>query len=295
MNPVPGRRSRSGPPDHEVAIVTGGASGIGRSVASELFRGGAHVLLADVDFAAATATADALRGDATDGGGSVAATALDVRDLAAVHALVDDVITRYGRLDYLFNNAGISMGGLSHEMDAAAWGRTIDVNLGGAVNGVLAAYPRMIDQGFGHIVNTASAAGLAPTVMALAYATTKHAVVGLSTTLRPEAALHGVRVSALCPGAVDTPILDHEDLADLPSRPRSLTGREYMAMVGLKPMSPDVFARRALRGVRRNRAVIVVPGNVRALWYLQRIAPWLVERVGRRTARRIMERSGEFS
>jgi len=279
----------------ESVIVTGGASGIGRSLGAELFRKGAHVVLADQDLAAATSTADTLRAEETVPGGSVVPAQLDVRDLAAVHVLVDDVVAAHGRLDYLFNNAGISMGGVSHEMDAAAWGRTIDVNLGGVVNGVLAAYPRMVDQGFGHIVNTASAAGLAPTVMALAYATTKHAVVGLSTTLRPEAALHGVRVSALCPGAVDTPILDQGHPDDLPPRPKSLTGREYMALVGLKPMAPDVFAKRAMRGVRRNRAVIVVPGNVRAVWYLQRIAPGILERVGRRTARRIMDGRGTSS
>lgn len=288
MVPAPGRRSRSGRPDHPVAIVTGGASGIGRSLGAEMFEAGAHVVLADQDLPAATDAAAALRAELPGAGGSVAAVEVDVRDLDAVQRLVDDVVGAHGRLDYLFNNAGISMGGVSHEMDAAAWGRTIDVNLGGVVNGVLAAYPRMVDQGFGHIVNTASAAGLAPTVMALAYATTKHAVVGLSTTLRPEAAVHGVRVSALCPGAVDTPILDQEHPEDLPPRPPSLTGREYMALVGLKPMSPDEFARRAMRGVRRNRAVIVVPASVRAVWYLQRFAPRVLERVGRRTARRIL-------
>lgn len=269
-------------------IVTGGASGIGRALGAELFRAGAHVVLADQDLRAATTATEILRAELPGGGGSVSAVGLDVRDLGGVKSLVDEVTATHGRLDYLFNNAGISMGGASHEMDAAAWGRTIDVNLGGVVNGVLAAYPRMVDQGFGHIVNTASAAGLAPTVMALAYGTTKHAVVGLSTTLRPEAAVHGVRVSALCPGAVDTPILDQGHPDDLPPRPPSLTGREYMSLVGLKPMPPDAFARRAMRGVRRNRAVIVVPGSVRAIWYLQRFAPRALERVGRRTARRIL-------
>lgn len=272
-----------------VAIVTGGASGIGRALGAELFRAGAHVVLVDQDLRTATAAVAALLSERTEAGGSVVAAEVDVRDVGAVQALVDGAMVTHGRLDFLFNNAGISMGGPSHEMDAAAWKRTIDVNLGGVVNGVLAAYPRMVDQGFGHIVNTASAAGLAPTVMALAYGTTKHAVVGLSTTLRPEAAVHGVRVSALCPGAVDTPILDQGHPDDLPPRPPSLTGREYMALVGLKPMPPDAFVRRAMRGVRRNRAVVVVPGSVRAVWYLQRFAPRLLELVGRRTARRILD------
>ena len=100
------------------------------------------------------------------------------------------------------------MGGSTHELDSSHWDRIIDINIKGVVNGVLTAYPLMVAQGDGHIVNTASGAGLAPAVLTVAYTTTKHAVVGLSTALRPEAALHGVRVSVLCPGAVDTPILD---------------------------------------------------------------------------------------
>ncbi len=148
-------------------------------------------------------------------------------DLDAVRAAVADAAGDDG-LDYLFNNVGIALGGPTHEFTAAHWDRIIDVNLRGVVNGVLAAYPAMVAAGRGHIVNTASAAGLAPPPLVAPYATTKAAVVGLSLALRPEAALHGVRVSVLCPGMVETPILDAGP-ADLPATASApVTAREYL-------------------------------------------------------------------
>ena len=114
--------------------------------------------------------------------------------------LVEEIIERDGRLDLLLNNAGISIGGPTHEFTEAHWNRIIDVNFRGVVNGVTAAYPLMIEQGWGHIVNTASGTGLVSLPFVAAYSATKHAVVGLSTALRPEAARYGVRVSVLCPG-----------------------------------------------------------------------------------------------
>jgi NADP-dependent 3-hydroxy acid dehydrogenase YdfG len=268
-------------------IVTGGAAGIGAALAAEMVGNGAHVVLADRDTERVEATCAALAIPVT-GGGSARAVTLDVRDASAVRELVADVGARHGRLDFMFNNAGIVIGGRTDEMTVEHWQRVLDVNLQGVVNGVAAAYPVMVKQGHGHIVNTASTAGLAPAVLVAAYSASKHAVVGLSGALRPEAALYGVRVSVLCPGSVDTAILDNPPPPDLPALATPvLTGREYMAAVGLKPIPADRFAHAALRGVARNRAVIVAPASARAVWYLQRLAPSLVERVGRRTARRI--------
>jgi NAD(P)-dependent dehydrogenase (short-subunit alcohol dehydrogenase family) len=255
---------------------------------TELVGQGAHVVLADLDGDRAERVAGELAAEATAAGGSVAAVMLDVRDRAAVKALVDDVAARRGRLDFMFNNAGIVIGGRTHTMSGEHWDRVIDVNLMGVVNGVVAAYPLMAAARHGHIVNTASTAGLAPAVMVAAYSASKHAVVGLSGALRAEAATVGVRVSVLCPGSVDTPILDAEPPGDLPSfTAPTMTGREYMATVGLKPIPAPQFARAALRGVERNKGVIVAPASAKAVWYLQRLAPGLVDMVGRRTARRI--------
>ena len=163
-----------------------------------------------------------------------------MRDAVAVQALVDEVAVRHGRLDFMFNNAGIVIGGRTDEMSREHWDRVIDVNLKGVVNGVVAAYPLMVSQGHGHIVNTASTAGLAPAVLVAAYSASKHAVVGLTGALRPEAARFGVRVSVMCPGAVDTPILDAGPPADLPPLTSPvMTGREYMAAVGLRRFPPS--------------------------------------------------------
>lgn len=281
------RRMRTTQFRGSVVIVTGGASGIGRAISAELFAVGAHVVIADSDGAGADATAHALAQRGTPASGSIKAAVLDVCDGDAVRRLVDDVVAEHGRLDLMFNNAGIVIGGSTHEMTREHWDRIIDVNLNGVVNGVLAAYPVMVAQRRGHIINTASMAGLAPAVMVAAYSATKHAVVGLSSALRPEAAMFGVNVSVLCPGAVDTPILDDPPSDITPLASPTLTGREYMAVVGLTPMSADRFARTALRGIAGKKAVIVAPASAKALWHLQRLAPGVVDRVGRTTARKI--------
>ena len=140
------------------------------------------------------------------------------------------------------------------------------------VNGVQAAYPVMRTQGYGHIVNTASMAGLCPAPMAVSYAATKHAVVGLSTSLRIEAAEAGLRVSVLCPGFIRTPILRGggkygKDLRQLsPEQQDRLVERS-------RPMEPADFARRALNAVARNQAIIIVPGGWKLLWWLNRLSP----------------------
>jgi NAD(P)-dependent dehydrogenase (short-subunit alcohol dehydrogenase family) len=268
----------------KTAIITGGASGIGRALGAELVSHGAHVVLADVDGDEASRAAEQLT-SANGSGGSVEGRQLDVCDRGAVRSLVDEIADRHGRIDFMFNNAGISMGGPTHEMTGAHWDRIIAVNLGGVVNGVLAVYPRMIEQGHGHIVNTSSGAGLAAPPLVVGYATTKFAVVGLSTGLRPEAARYGVRVSVLCPGAVDTPILDRPPEPGLPATAsRPVTGRQYLTKLRQKPVAADRFARGALRGVARNQAIIAWPRSAKSLWYLQRLSPGLVQRISKAMA-----------
>lgn len=265
----------------KTAIITGGASGIGRAMGAHLAAEGAHVVLTDLD-------EEAVRNAATAIGGSTEGHRLDVRDADAVEVLVAGVVSRHGSLDLLFNNAGITVGGPTHELTKAHWDHVIDVNLDGVVNGLLAAYPRMIEQGHGHIVNTASGAGLAAPPFVVPYAATKHAVVGMSLGLRPEAAMHGVRVSVLCPGAVETGILDAPRAAHLPPTASApVTARAYLAVVGQRPIPADVFAQRALAQVARNRSIIIVPRSAKALWHLQRLSPAAVERVSRSLARRV--------
>jgi short-subunit dehydrogenase len=117
---------------------------------------------------------------------------------------------------------------------------------------------------------------------------TKHAVVGLSLALRPEAALHGVKVTVLCPGTVESPILDRKpDAALPPTASRPLTAREYLALAHQKPARADDFATQALKAVERDRAIIVAPRSAKPLWYLQRVSPALTQRLGLALARRV--------
>ncbi|MGY1829531.1 SDR family NAD(P)-dependent oxidoreductase [Geodermatophilus sp. SYSU D01180] len=262
-----------------VAIVTGGASGIGRALGAALVRRGDQVVLADVEGAAATEAAGELT---ALGPGTASGVALDVRDATAVEALVTGTAARHGRLDLLFNNAGVAWGGPVEELSLAHWDRIVDVNLRGVVHGVQAAYPLMLRQGSGHIVNTASLAGLLPMPGNVPYGTTKWAVVGLSLSLRTAAAPLGVRVSVVCPGAVDTPLLDQRTPADLPRVPTAEAIDVRAALTrasGGRLYGADALAADVLRGVDRNRAVVVAPRQARVMWRLMRLSPSLVMRL----------------
>ena len=250
-------------------VVTGAASGIGLALVQALVARGAVVWLADIDGAAAERAAAAL-------GPNAHALMLDVRDAVAVQQALDGVAAQHGRLDFLFNNAGLGIAGEVREMTTAHFDRLVDVNIRGVVNGVMAAYPHMLRQGRGHIVNTASLAGLAPTPLLTPYSMTKHAIVGLSLSLRVEAAPHGVRVSALCPAAVETPLLDADNPADLPRIAWRPDVRRYLQQLAGPPVAVDRLAADTLRGVERNQALIVQPFAARAVAWLYRMLPGLV-------------------
>lgn len=257
----------------KIAIVTGGASGIGRSLGKQLAEHGARVVLADRDGPGAMVVAEQICAL----GGVATAVTVDVTDAAAIQALVDDTISRQGRLDYIFNNAGIAVGGEVQHLTLDDWNRVIDVNVRGVVHGVAAAYPHMIRQGFGHIVNMASAAGLGPVPGLTVYATTKHAVVGLSISLRGEAMRYGVKVSAVCPGFVDTPLLRNSPLVNV--------DREE-AMKRLPKRSVDDAVHEILVGVLRNRALVVVTPMAKITWRLYRYLPeWTVNFIARSSVR----------
>ncbi len=258
------------------AIITGGASGIGRAIGAELAARGASVVLADKNFELAETAAAEL---ARRGMGRVRAAALDVTDAEACAALVSEVVSEHGTLDYMFNNAGIAILGEARDHELDDWYKTLDVNLRGVVHGIHAAYPVMCDQGSGHIVNTASMAGLVPLANEIAYAAAKHAVVGMSTTLRAEAEAFGVKVSVVCPGFVDTPIL-FENLDIKETAGVAFTSREETKRaVRFKVMSVDKAARIIIAGVDRNKAIITVTRHAQLLWALYRIYPPAVVKI----------------
>jgi len=240
------------------AIVTGGASGIGKALAAALVARGATVVLADIDGDGAHRVAEEL-------GGSARAVELDVTDAAAVKALVEDAAGSEG-LDFLFNNAGIGGGGPVEKLGLEVWDRLIDVDLRSVIYGVAAAYPLMVRRGEGHIVNTASLAGLVPSPYLTPYAAAKSAVVGLSTSLRVEAAANGVRVSALCPGPVETPLLSRPDPKTAGGPAPSVNARKLLTNQLGEPYPPEDLAADVLAGVVENRALIVAPQSARDAW-----------------------------
>ncbi len=259
-----------------VAIVTGGASGIGRALGEALARKGAEVVLADRQVELAEEVAAGIRA----AGGKATAAELDVTDFDAVDRLVQETWGTRGRLDYFFNNAGIGIGGEVLDYQVDDWHQVFAVNITGVAHGVQAAYPVMARQGFGHIVNTASMAGLMPTPQLISYGAAKHAVVGLSTSLRVEAADAGVRVSVLCPGVIRTPILEGGKYGRLSTRVPLEVQRQQLQR--LRPMEPAQFAERALRAVARNRAIIIIPAWWKVFWWLNRLSPSLGMYVSRK-------------
>lgn len=205
---------------NQVAVVTGAASGIGQALAEALCERGLAVVLADVE-------ADALqtaRATLARRGFTVQAETCDVSDAASVDALAQAVLERFGRIDLLVNNAGVSgrLGPLWNSQPAD-WTWTFGVNVFGVVNGVRSFLPAMLREGSGHVVNVASLAGLTGPPFLGAYVASKHAVVGLSESLAAELAAIGsaVRVSVVCPGHVQSRIAQSER-----NRPAALAAAE---------------------------------------------------------------------
>ena len=257
--------SRIDQPLRKVAIITGGASGIGRALSQELARRDVAVVVADKDAQAAQALAVHIE----EAGGHVKWTAVDVTNAGEAQKLVQDTLKREGRIDFMFNNAGVAPSGDFRDMSLDAWRKIVDVNLNAAIYGSAAVYPAMIRQGAGHIVNTASLAGLIPAPGMALYTATKYAVVGFSTALRAEAGAFGVRVSVACPAFVRT---------NIRRTTAALLGAEAIdpthdrLIVRIDPMD---CARSILKGVERNKAIIVVPFYAGLAWRLYRLFPAL--------------------
>jgi NAD(P)-dependent dehydrogenase (short-subunit alcohol dehydrogenase family) len=269
----------------KTAIVTGGASGIGRAIAAELVARGADVVIADVNAEAARLAAKQLTETLP---GTATAAELDVRDAGAVRATYRETADRHGRLDLVFNNAGIAVGGLAEEFTLEHWDRTIDVNLRGVVHGVQAAYPIMLEQGGGHIVNTASLAGLVLPAIMGPYTATKYAVVGLSMALRAEGASRGVRVSALCPGFIDTPLLDNVN-AGLPQTKVNSDTRSFIRRIQPRMYTAERLAGDVMRGIATNKALIIAPRSARVVAFIARHVPALALAANRWQVRRYLD------
>lgn len=211
----------------KTAIITGGASGIGRATAHRLSAEGTTVVVTDIDVAGGEETVDQL-----DGGGTF--RELDVRDSDAFTALVSDVAADYGGVDILFNNAGVGEEASFADTTPEHRDRLIDVNVNGVWNGCHAAFPVMRDQEAGSIINTASLAAWYPAPIST-YALTKAAVLHFTRSIAHELGRHGVRVNAVCPGTIDTPLFHRWYSADARDQ---LTHRNALQRLG----TPDEVA-----------------------------------------------------
>jgi NAD(P)-dependent dehydrogenase (short-subunit alcohol dehydrogenase family) len=246
-----------------VAVITGGGSGIGAALARACAASAMKVVVADVNEDRAEEIAESIAASAS----AVLAVAVDVADPSSVDRFADTVDAAFGAPHLLCNNAGVSPLGLIWEFAPADWEWILGVNVLGVANCIRSFVPRMIARGgSAHIVNTASAAAFQPAARLGAYSATKHAVLGLSDALRMDLVPHGIGVSVLCPGGVNTNIVQTLTRVSSDNPQKDLAADLEVFMVSNDdafnvPIEPDRVAELVLQGVREDASYIVTaPG-----------------------------------
>jgi len=234
-------------------VITGGASGIGRALALVFAREGAKVVLADLDEDGMADVRASIRGR----GGEALAVCTDVSDLASVQALAGRAFGAFGRVHVLCNNAGVGVEGGIEAATHRDWQWVLGVNLWGVIHGLEAFLPRMIAQGEpGHIVNTASMAGLIASKGLGVYNTSKYAVVGLSETLAKDLRPYHIGVSVLCPMGVITRIGQSDRNRPAELRNDAPAAGEPVELIG-RYLAPDAVAEMALDAIRANELYVI--------------------------------------
>lgn len=276
MQHAPMRRHRdfSG----KVVVVTGGARGLGAAYARRFARDGAKLAVLDIDAAQAAALAAELAR-----GGEALGLGCDVTDEAACARAIETVTERFGGIDVLVNNAGITHRSAFAKTDTRVFRRVMDVNLFGAIHCTKAALPSLLERR-GLVIAVSSIAGIAPLFGRTGYAAAKHAVVGLFSSLRTELAPHGVHVLVVCPGFTATGIaaaaLDGDGRTT--GHPQSTVGRVA---------TPESVAEAVHRAARTGRSLLVLTAAGKAAYVLGRLAPAVYERLMARSLRRELERA----
>jgi len=236
-----------------VAVVTGGGSGIGRALTLALARQGARVVIADLDAPAMDAVAREARGLGVE----ALTVRTDVTELAQVQALADQAFKVFGAVDVLCNNAGVAAWGGLETATHRDWQWVLGVNLWGVIHGIEAFVPRMIAAGRrGHIVNTASMAGLIASQGLGVYNTSKYAVVGLSETLAKDLKPYGIGVSVLCPMGVQTRIRESERSRPAGLRNDAGAAQPAVELIG-RSLAPESVAEMVLDAIRANELYVI--------------------------------------
>jgi NADP-dependent 3-hydroxy acid dehydrogenase YdfG len=242
----------------KVAVITGAGSGIGEGIARAAAAAGMKVVVADIDIEKGQAVAD----DLTAAGAAAIAVAVDVSDLLSVQALRDVALEAFGAVHLLCNNAGVWVGALMQEADIKDWQYLINVNLYGVIHGVQTFLPLLIEQGEGHIVNTASMGGLISGPPEGLYTTTKFAVVALSEALLMEVAGQGIGVSVLCPGLVKTNLIT-QSFAVRPDTLNSGVDHQHPAPDVANGIAPALVGDQVMDAVRESGFYVITHDDYR--------------------------------
>jgi NAD(P)-dependent dehydrogenase (short-subunit alcohol dehydrogenase family) len=265
----------------KTALVTGAASGIGRETALAFARRGADLVICDIDAAGLASSAEAIRGL----GRAVQAERVDVSSADEMRAFASSVHARLEAVDLLMNNAGVGIGGGFLDTSLADWDWILGINLRGVIHGCHYFVPHMVRRGRGgHVINVSSAAGYSASSALAAYNATKFGVLGLSEALWEELRPHGIGVTAVCPGVIDTPITRSARLVGAMNAPR--VREEMVRGYQRRGYGPERVAANILKAVQRDRVVAPISPEAWTLYYLKRFAPWALRWIGLRLAAR---------
>jgi NAD(P)-dependent dehydrogenase (short-subunit alcohol dehydrogenase family) len=251
----------------KVAVITGGASGIGRAVAEAAAEAGMKVVLADIEEAALKEADVAMAASGAD----VLSVVTDVSVGSSVEELRDKALSRFGTVHLVHNNAGVAVGGPLWTVSEADWTWVLGVNLWGVIHGIRAFVPVLLEQGEGHVVNTASLAGLTSPGLLGPYNVTKHSVVTLSETLYRDLEMFGspVGVSVLCPGFVQTRIAESDrnrpSWAPSAELPQAAEFQDVVRSLVAAGIEPTDVAEKVLSAVRHNRFYIITHDDTHAM------------------------------